>query len=109
MYNSSSAVGITINSIQVNKPVLSKILEWCEHHQDDPQAADDDLHVRKRTDDISEWDLGFMNVDISFLVEIIKVRLPSSSPVSYSPPVGRRFSRDPGPLYSWQQDRRQHD
>jgi S-phase kinase-associated protein 1 len=56
----------------VNEAVLRKVLEWCEHHKNDPAAAaDDDSDSRKKTTDIEEWDQKFMQVDQEMLFEII--------------------------------------
>jgi S-phase kinase-associated protein 1 len=60
--------------IQVNESVLKKVIEWCEHHKNDPQPAqDDDSDSRKKTTDIEEWDQKFMQVDQEMLFEIILV------------------------------------
>ncbi|RDL34978.1 Uncharacterized protein BP5553_06909 [Venustampulla echinocandica] len=64
----SSAIPIP----NVNEPVLKKVIEWCEHHKNDPQTtADDDSDSRKKTTDIEEWDQKFMQVDQELLFEII--------------------------------------
>jgi S-phase kinase-associated protein 1 len=56
----------------VNEAVLRKVIEWCEHHRNDPpQAQDDDTDARKKTTDIEEWDQKFMQVDQEMLFEII--------------------------------------
>ncbi|PSS18778.1 hypothetical protein M430DRAFT_42418 [Amorphotheca resinae ATCC 22711] len=56
----------------VNESVLKKVIEWCEHHKNDPQPAqDDDSDSRKKTTDIEEWDQKFMQVDQEMLFEII--------------------------------------
>lgn len=56
----------------VNEAVLRKVIEWCEHHKNDPAAAaDDDSDSRKKTTDIEEWDQKFMQVDQEMLFEII--------------------------------------
>ncbi|OAQ99526.1 hypothetical protein LLEC1_02534 [Akanthomyces lecanii] len=56
----------------VNEAVLRKVIEWCNHHRDDPaQAADDESDARKKTTDIDEWDQKFMQVDQEMLFEII--------------------------------------
>jgi hypothetical protein len=61
-------------SVQVNESVLKKVIEWCEHHKNDPPAtADDDSDSRKKTTDIEEWDQKFMQVDQEMLFEIILV------------------------------------
>jgi S-phase kinase-associated protein 1 len=63
---------------QVNEAVLRKVIEWCEHHRNDPpQAQDDDSDARKKTTDIEEWDQKFMQVDQEMLFEIILVRCPN--------------------------------
>jgi S-phase kinase-associated protein 1 len=65
----------TANRAQVNEPVMKKVLEWCEHHKDDPPATqDDDSDSRKKSTDIDEWDQKFMQVDQEMLFEIILVR-----------------------------------
>ncbi|KAG6013073.1 E3 ubiquitin ligase complex SCF subunit scon-3 [Claviceps lovelessii] len=56
----------------VNEAVLRKVIEWCEHHRNDPpQAQDDESDGRRRTTDIEEWDQKFMQVDQEMLFEII--------------------------------------
>lgn len=61
-------------SFQVNEAVLKKVIEWCEHHKNDPvTTADDDSDSRKKTTDIEEWDQKFMQVDQEMLFEIILV------------------------------------
>ena len=54
--------------------MLNKVLEWCNHHKNDPQTTnDDDSDSRKKTTDIDEWDQKFMQVDQEMLFEIILV------------------------------------
>jgi len=56
----------------VNESVLKKVIEWCEHHKNDPTTSpDDDSDSRKKTTDIEEWDQKFMQVDQEMLFEII--------------------------------------
>jgi S-phase kinase-associated protein 1 len=57
----------------VNEAVLRKVIEWCEHHRNDPpQAQDDESDARnKKTTEIEEWDQKFMQVDQEMLFEII--------------------------------------
>ncbi|KAG0648397.1 E3 ubiquitin ligase complex SCF subunit [Hyphodiscus hymeniophilus] len=56
----------------VNESVLKKVIEWCEHHKNDPPTTvDDDSDSRKKTTDIEEWDQKFMQVDQEMLFEII--------------------------------------
>ena len=84
-----------IRSIQVNESVLKKVIEWCEHHKNDPPAtADDDSDSRKKTTDIEEWDQKFMQVDQEMLFEIILVSvfcpilgIPQSNSTSRPPTI----------------------
>jgi S-phase kinase-associated protein 1 len=56
----------------VNESVMRKVIEWCEHHRNDPiQTQDDESDARKKTTDIEEWDQKFMQVDQEMLFEII--------------------------------------
>ncbi len=55
----------------VNGAILSKIVDWCTHHKDDPPAPEDDENKEKRTDDISSWDADFLKVDQGTLFELI--------------------------------------
>ncbi|KAI0155925.1 Arf GTPase arl1 [Pestalotiopsis sp. IQ-011] len=56
----------------VTEPVLRKVIEWCEHHrQDPPPTNDEDTDNRKKTTEIDEWDQKFMQVDQEMLFEII--------------------------------------
>jgi S-phase kinase-associated protein 1 len=59
----------------VSGPILSKVIEYCTHHQHDPltpttHALDDD--TRSRTEEsMSEWDEQFCRVDQGTLFEMI--------------------------------------
>ncbi|KAH9906153.1 S-phase kinase-associated protein 1A [Xylariomycetidae sp. FL2044] len=65
-------VNETIPIPNVTEPVLRKVIEWCEHHRNDPPTvADDESDNRKKTTDIEEWDQKFMQVDQEMLFEII--------------------------------------
>jgi len=56
----------------VNEAVLRKVIEWCEHHRNDPvQTNEEENDARKKTSDIDEWDQKFMQVDQEMLFEII--------------------------------------
>ena len=58
---------------------MKKVLEWCEHHKNDPPSTgDDDSESRRKTTDIDEWDQKFMQVDQEMLFEIILVRYPTT-------------------------------
>lgn len=71
---------------QVNEAVLRKVIEWCEHHRNDPpQAQDEDSDARKKTTDIEEWDQKFMQVDQEMLFEVILVCSVTSSFLETAP------------------------
>lgn len=55
----------------VNSAILRKVLEWAEHHKDDPPIPDDNENVEKRTDDIPSWDVDFLKVDQGTLFDLI--------------------------------------
>jgi len=66
--DSSEAIPIP----NVTEAVLRKVIEWCEHHKNDPPATDDDdSDNRKKVTDISDWDQKYMAVDQELLFEII--------------------------------------
>ena len=44
-----------------------QVLEWAEHHKDDPSPPEE------RTDDIDPWDQEFLRVDQGTLFELILV------------------------------------
>ena len=57
----------------VTGAVFEKVLEWCEHHKDDAPEPEDDEAARKvrKSDDISEWDRKFMDVDQETIFHIV--------------------------------------
>ncbi|KAF9366658.1 MAG: Skp1 family, dimerization domain-containing protein [Benniella sp.] len=56
----------------VSSNVLQKVIDYCDHHRNDPiQVTDETDDPRKRSNDIEEWDLKFMQVDQEMLFEII--------------------------------------
>ncbi|KAL4909478.1 hypothetical protein BDW74DRAFT_174681 [Aspergillus multicolor] len=55
----------------VSENVLTKVIEWCTHHRNDPVSTGDDDDTRRKTTDIEEWDQKFMQVDQEMLFEII--------------------------------------
>lgn len=57
----------------VNAIILEKIIEWCSYHKDDPRTTEyDDENREIVIDDISTWDVEFMNkVDQGTLFELI--------------------------------------
>jgi S-phase kinase-associated protein 1 len=85
--------------MQVNEAVMKKVIEWCEHHKDDPPATqDDDSDSRKKSTDIDEWDQKFMQVDQEMLFEIILVRhcLPAQTRALANNPAGGELPRYQG-------------
>ncbi len=54
----------------VRAAVMSKVLEWAEHHKDDRFPDVDDEDIRKSTP-VDEWDKSFLEVDQEMLYEII--------------------------------------
>jgi S-phase kinase-associated protein 1 len=55
---------------------LRKVIEWCEHHKNDPPSSEeDDADSRKKSTEIPDWDAKFMSVDQELLFEIILVSL----------------------------------
>ncbi|KAK7750682.1 E3 ubiquitin ligase complex SCF subunit scon-3 [Diatrype stigma] len=67
-----AAVSETIPIPNVNEAVLRKVIEWCEHHRNDPPSTnDEESDNRKKTTDIEDWDQKFMQVDQEMLFEII--------------------------------------
>ena len=62
----------------VNEVVLKKVLEWCQHHRndppEDPNTTNNDsmtANTRRKSTDIDDWDQKFMQVDQEMLFEII--------------------------------------
>ena len=50
------------------------MLEYCEHHRDEPLTMDEDHYLddsRRRTYDISEWDQKFITMESDLLFELI--------------------------------------
>jgi S-phase kinase-associated protein 1 len=62
---------IPLNNVSMN--VLKKILEWADHHKDDPVEEKEDDSRSKKSTDIDDWDQRFMQVDQEMLFEIILV------------------------------------
>lgn len=44
-----------------------QVIEFCEFHKDDPEEEkkEEEEQKEKRTDDLSEWDLKFVNVRLN--------------------------------------------
>lgn len=57
----------------VNSAILKKVIEWADHHKDDPAPSAEDEETRdRRTDDIPDWDQKFLTVDQGTLFELIQ-------------------------------------
>jgi len=63
-------VGQAVPLPNVSGPILTKVIEYCAHHRDDPdfQNANDDVAA-----EIDEWDLEYCKVDQGTLLELIWV------------------------------------
>ncbi|KAG0374377.1 hypothetical protein BGX24_010487 [Mortierella sp. AD032] len=61
-------IGQAVPLPNVSGPILTKVIEYCTHHRDDPNflSANDDV-----TADIDEWDLEYCKVDQGTLYELI--------------------------------------
>jgi len=58
--------------LQVSSNILQKILEWCEHHKNDPKQPTEEIdESRKRSTEINEWDQKFLAVDQEMMFELI--------------------------------------
>ncbi|CAD6184301.1 unnamed protein product [Caenorhabditis auriculariae] len=55
----------------VSSPILKKVIQWCQHHREDPLPTEDSDNREKRTDDINSWDVEFLKVDQGTLFELI--------------------------------------
>ena len=55
----------------VTSNVLKKVVEYCNHHIQNPTPKSDENKDDKRTDDISAWDKQFCSVDQATLFELI--------------------------------------
>ncbi|KAH0554189.1 hypothetical protein KQX54_008408 [Cotesia glomerata] len=63
---------VVIPLLKINSVTFKKVLEWIEHHKDeDPPLIEENKIERKRSDDISEWDSKFIDVDYSTLYDIV--------------------------------------
>jgi len=66
---SSEGGGAAIPLTNLNGKTLEKVIEYCTYHKDNPVAprSEDDYSV----DNISEWDLKFVEVEIPFLFDLV--------------------------------------
>ncbi|KAK8850555.1 hypothetical protein IAR55_004473 [Kwoniella newhampshirensis] len=66
--------GMPIPLPNVSSSVLTKILEYCDHHKNEPLPAPDVNDAddsRRKTSEIGEWDARWIQVDQEMLFEII--------------------------------------
>lgn len=54
----------------VDAPTLEKILEWAKYHKVHPEPPTSDAD-KYRTDNISDWDKQYMNVDMDMLFGLV--------------------------------------
>ncbi|KAF9428453.1 hypothetical protein BGZ94_002330 [Podila epigama] len=68
MLDDIGEIGQAVPLPNVSGPILTKVIEYCTHHRDDPnfQSANDDAAA-----DIDEWDLEYCKVDQGTLYEMI--------------------------------------
>jgi S-phase kinase-associated protein 1 len=61
--------------LNISSHILDKVIEWLQHHCDDPNEEIDsegeDNYDMKRTNDLSEWDREFVQVDHKTLFDLI--------------------------------------
>ena len=62
--------GDPIPLLHVDAANLEKLLHWAEEHKDDPPAPIDD-ETKYRTDNISDFDKEFFNMDQAALLQLI--------------------------------------
>ncbi|RKP05328.1 Skp1 family, dimerization domain-containing protein [Thamnocephalis sphaerospora] len=61
----------------VSGPILAKVIEYCEHHRNDPVVGHGDADAEldasgaRVSDEIDEWDMEFCKVDQGTLFEMI--------------------------------------
>jgi S-phase kinase-associated protein 1 len=67
MLDVQDAGPIPLNNVDMN--VLMKVLEWIDHHQNDPNQLPES--TEKKSVEIDEWDMEFMKVDQEMLFEIV--------------------------------------
>ncbi|KAJ2380356.1 hypothetical protein GGI23_007807, partial [Coemansia sp. RSA 2559] len=56
---------------EVNGKTLKKVIEFCEHHKDDPVDGDDFDDLPRRSDDMDSWDKEFIDVEQDTLFEVL--------------------------------------
>ncbi|KAJ8328786.1 hypothetical protein BDV3_006515 [Batrachochytrium dendrobatidis] len=66
----------TIPLPNVTGRILKKVVEYCTYHKNDPppplsESKEDVEVIRRRADNISEWDMQFIKVENDDLLELI--------------------------------------
>jgi len=64
----SLETGIPIS--EVDRAVLSMIVNWCKHHQSNPYPTTDEVN-QKKTTELGDWDKSFFQVDQEMVFGII--------------------------------------
>ncbi|KAJ3213800.1 suppressor of kinetochore protein mutant [Clydaea vesicula] len=62
---------IAIPLPNVSAPILTKVIDYATQHKDDPLVSAEEANAKQSSDDITEWDKEFMNVDQGTLFELI--------------------------------------
>lgn len=57
--------------VPVTAAILEKVIEYCNHHKDDPKLTIDENCEDERSFDISAWDADFLRVDQVTLFHLI--------------------------------------
>lgn len=55
----------------VTGKILTKVVQYCKHHAENPTPASEDKKDELRTDNLSEWDQDLLKVDQATLFEMI--------------------------------------
>jgi len=63
---------VRINNVRGD--IMKELIDWVEHHKDDPDTSDEEEQYRdRRTDDIPQWDKDFVaRWDKSTLYEVLQ-------------------------------------
>jgi len=55
----------------VNYAILKKVIEWCNHHKEDPKEEENFSDRKNNDNNLPKWDTEFLKVDQGTLFEII--------------------------------------
>ena len=56
---------------KISSPVMKKVIEWAEHHKDDPLTNDNGVGGKKDEGITACWDSQFLRVDQKMLCQLI--------------------------------------